>query len=80
MITMKVNTSNCNFTVIPLYFVSINGAGNHYCLTGYNAIYEPTEQSFQIYAQPSCIPWSATTMLSYAVINRWTVNWVGFYK
>jgi hypothetical protein len=77
---MNIDTSICSFTDTPLYFVSIAGTANHYCLTGYGAIYVPTQVSFQIYAESTCDNWSAATMLSYATSYEWDVNWMGFYK
>jgi hypothetical protein len=77
---MKLNTSECNFNNIPLYFVSIAGNSDHYCLIGYGAIYLPTTESFQIYAESTCGGWDATTLMSLATTHGWNVNWMGFYK
>jgi hypothetical protein len=77
---MILNTSQCNFIETPLYFISVGGTSNHYCLTGYDAIYQPTNESFQIYTTSVCVGYNATTMISYAASYNWNVNWVGFYK
>ncbi len=79
-ITMQLNTSQCDFNDTPLYFVSIAGFSSHFCLTGYGAIYQPTIESFRIYAQSTCGGWNATTLLSYAASYGWDVNWMGFYQ
>jgi hypothetical protein len=79
-ITMKVDTSQCNFNDTPLYFVSIVGAGNHFCLIGYGAIYLPTKVSFQIYTQSTCGGWNSATLMSLAASDLWNVTWMGFYK
>lgn len=79
-ITMKIDTTSCSFNRTPLYFVSIAGNANHYCLAGYGAIYQPTKESFQIYTKSTCGGWNSTTLLSYALSYEWNVNWMGFYK
>lgn len=78
-ITMKLNTSECGFSQTPIYFVSVNGAGNHYCLKGYNAIYLPTYNSFQIYAEYECSPMTSTTLKNFTLMRQYNVNWIGFY-
>lgn len=79
-ITMKVNTSNCTFAETPLYFVSLNGAGNHFCLTGYGAIYLSTKQSFQIYAQYECSLVNSIFLWNLTQRQAYNINWLGFYK
>lgn len=80
--TMIVDTTICNFTDTPLYFLSVGNAVSydHWCLTGENAIYFPTKQSFQIYGQSTCSLVPAATLASEAVTLEWDVNWIGFYK
>ena len=81
-ITMQVNTSECNFPSTPLYFVDIIGQGSHFCLTGYNAIYLPTTESFQIYAQYRCpvVTMDSILLLNLTLFRIYNVSWVGFYK
>lgn len=82
VITMVVNTTICNFTDTPLYFLSIGGkaVNSHTCLIGHNAIYLPTNQTFQIYAMSTFNPTLATTLVTSAAMHGWNVNWIGFYK
>ncbi len=47
-IEMNIDTSNCRLESTPLYFTSITGTAGHYLLVGVNAIYKPTESSFDI--------------------------------
>jgi len=78
-LTMKVDTSECNFLETPLYFTSIGGLANHFCLTGYDGIYVPTKESFQIYVEATCGGWNGTDFLAAAQTDAWDVNWMGFY-
>jgi hypothetical protein len=77
---MEINTTQCNFQDTPLYFVSMAGLGNHFCLAGYGAIYLPTTESFQIYTQFICGTISSTVLLNMSQTNAYNVNWMGFYK
>ena len=78
IITMIINTTQCNFTTTPLYFVSLYGTSDHWRMSGYVAIYFPTNQSFQVYLK-SVLGVSATTLLSYAGTFSWNIVWTGFY-
>jgi hypothetical protein len=80
VVTMNLNTSQCDFQDTPFYFVSISGISNHYCLTRYGAIYLPMTKSYKIYARSICGGWSAAIMLTYAISYGWDVNVIGFYK
>ena len=80
---MQVNTSECNFPSTPLYFIYMAGLGNHFCLTGYNAIYLPTTESFQIYTQLQCSGasvYSSALLLNMTRTRQFNVSWIGFYK
>ena len=78
---MIINTTECNFPKIPLYFVSVLGAGNQFCLHGYNAIYLPTKESFQIYTGYICPSVkNSTVLLSLSQTSVFDINWTGFYK
>ena len=79
-LTMIIDTSECNFIDTPLYLTSVGGTANHFCVTGYDAVFLPTRQSFQIYVESTCGTWSASTMMSMATADLWNVNWVGFNK
>ena len=76
--TMRVNTSQCHFQKTALYFVGLNGLGNHFCLTGYNAISSPTQDSFQVYARPTCLPQNVTYLISFAQWAAYDLFWTGF--
>jgi hypothetical protein len=78
-ITMQIDTSECNFNMTPVYITSIAGVCSHSCLTGYDAIYLPTKQSFQIYTRYSCGVLNATDLLNSAQTCGWDVNWMGFF-
>ncbi len=77
---MILNTSQCNFPDTPLYFASMAGLSNHFCLTGYDAIYLPTPESFQIYTQYICSTISSTFLLNMSQKYAYNVNWMGFHK
>ena len=77
---MTVDTSICQFSTTPLYFISVAGTGSHFCLTGYGGIYESTKSSFKIYAKSTCNYWNGTDFLNAAYSNAWDINWMGFYK
>ena len=79
-ITMKIDTSECNFPSIPLYFVSMAGMNGHFCLHGYHGIYLSTRESFQISVQFICFPMNSTVLLPLSQTNAFDVNWVGFYQ
>ena len=79
-LTMTIDTSECSFTDTPFYLVSLGGTADHFCVTGYDGVFLPTKQSFQIYIQPTCSGWTANMMLSSATAFEWNVNWVGFNK
>lgn len=80
-VTIIINTTECNFPKTPLYFVSILGNGSQYCLFGYNAIYLPTSESFQIYTRYACSSAvSSNLLLSLTQSRGYDVNWAGFYK
>lgn len=76
VIYMTIDTTACNFATTPQYFTSIEGLGNHFCLTSYNAIYSPSATAFTIYAR-NTFGYNITTLLTYANNERWTVNWYG---
>jgi len=78
IITMTINTTQCNFTTTPLYFVSHHGVSSHWTMSGHAAIYFPTKQSFQIYSK-SVAGITATTLQSYAGTYSWNIDWTGFY-
>lgn len=78
-ITMTINTSSCVFAQTPLYFCTVSGNSDHFCLTGYDSIEAPTPNSFRIYARGMC-PWPiGTTMLGLANSHYWNVHWIGYY-
>lgn len=79
-LTMIIDTTECSFMNTPLYLTSMGGTANHFCVTGYDAVFLPTRQSFQIYIESTCGPWNSSTMLSTATADEWNVNWVGFDK
>ena len=80
-ITMIINTTQCNFPNTPLYFVSILGLGNQFCLLGYGAIYLPTRESFQIYTRYGCSSTvNSTWLLSLAQSSAYNISWAGFYR
>ena len=78
IITMIINTTQCNFTTTPLYFVSLHGISHHWKMNGHVAIYFPTNQSFQVYLK-SVVGVSATALLSDASTFSWNIVWTGFY-
>jgi hypothetical protein len=75
---MTIDTSNCNFNSTPLYFTSITGDSVHWRLTGYGAIYVPSQNSFTIYASSYNYP-NSTQLLSFSQIYQWNVSWFGLY-
>src|SRR5690349_4942199 len=72
---LNVDTSSCQFNSTPLYFTSFSGAGNHYGLASYTAIYKPTKTSFTI-CVTSLFGWSAALMLNYSSSAQWNINWL----
>jgi len=78
IITMIINTTQCNFTTTPLYFVALHGTNAIWTMTGHAAIYSPTNQSFQIYSK-SVVGGSATILLNYTSTFSWNIIWTGFY-
>jgi len=78
IITMIVNTTQCNFTTTPLYFVSLHGVTALWMMGGHAAIYSPTKQSFQIYSK-SLGGGDVTILMYYATTFFWNISWTGFY-
>jgi hypothetical protein len=75
-IMMCIDTSVCRFQGTPMYFTSITGGVGHYLLTGINAVYEPTNNTFSIYVH-SIDGASADTLMARSA--QWSVNWFGLF-
>ncbi|UJR09051.1 hypothetical protein I4U23_013299 [Adineta vaga] len=75
-ITMKINTTICNFNSTPLYFTSMAGTHNHWVATGYTAIYSASQSLFTVYAQSASYP-NNTQLLALSQTYQWNVNWFG---
>ncbi|CAF4209983.1 unnamed protein product [Rotaria magnacalcarata] len=73
---MNIDTTNCSFNAIPIYFTSMAGLGSHWVLVGYTSISIATNISFTIYAS-SWVNWNSTEMVANAQISLWNVNWLG---
>jgi len=82
VMTMIVNTTQCNFNNTPLYFAAVTSSAisGHWCLIGHNAIYYATNESFQVYAKSTCVLELATTLISSATGGQWNLAWIGFYR
>lgn len=78
-IYITVDTSSCNFARTPMYITSIGGSSSHWTLTGYNAIYLPTNSSFMLYAK-GWPAYSSSIMMNYSTTYTWIVNWAGMYS
>ncbi|MDP9868135.1 MULTISPECIES: hypothetical protein [Streptosporangium] len=71
---IDVDTTSANFTGTPVYTSSVGGTGDHWALTGANAVYSPTATGFRLYVR-----WSDSSPISPAVAQafQWHVNWIG---
>jgi len=74
-----VSTTNCSFSTTPRYYVSIQGKKFHTDFTGYNNIYVPTRNGFNIYMY-SYQGLSLEQLLNYSQIEQWNISWVGVYQ
>jgi hypothetical protein len=71
-ITVRVDTSACNFTTRPIYITALVGENQHFLTTGGSTPYviEATAtMRFDIYI-PNTTPASANT-------NKWHIEWIG---
>ncbi|MGB3802236.1 MAG: T9SS type A sorting domain-containing protein [Lewinella sp.] len=51
-ITVKVNTSSCNFDTVPHYIATLEAEnGNHWYITGAQSVYSPTKDGFQVFVR-----------------------------
>ena len=74
--TMQINTSKCAFQQTPVYFTSITGTNAHWTLIGSNAIYQRTNESFQIYIRFHNTV-NMQLLLNYSIQFQRNVNWIG---
>jgi hypothetical protein len=72
-ITMLINTSKCAFPETPLYFTSVSGVSSQWYLIGYGAIYQPTNESFQIYARSFGGTYSSTVLMTWSQSFAWNI-------
>ena len=79
-LTMKINTSQCNFSSTPLYFTSLGGISLHYVVGGYTAIYSPTKNSFEIFATSWSAAFPYTVLFDNSNVEKWNVNWFGILE
>jgi hypothetical protein len=73
---VDIDTSKAKFKKTPVYFTSLSGTGNHYVLTGIEAVYSATKKGFRVYVR---IPNQRLTV-DYAKQRKWTINWIGIEK
>lgn len=69
-IYVDIDTSECGYTQIPLYFASLGGTSQHDTSTGGSEIYKNTSTGFRMYINRK----GATP--TYANDRSWHVNWI----
>ncbi|MBN1605427.1 MAG: trypsin-like serine protease [Polyangiaceae bacterium] len=70
---LDVDTTECEFDAVPLYFTSLGGS-QHWTTRGVTSVYSPTTDGFRVYINEPGITAAEASR------RKWHVNWEGVYR